>query len=387
MNQMHSHFPPHGHRMIASILLAEIVGYEDRPVFEQIQFTTLTRQLLDGVIAKTPDCDVSIIDREDSIALLFSADPQDCLALAKHLSETLQVDPRYAELPLRIGVNLGPITLIQEVSGATQVTGPGIDDAQRVARAGALREILMSRAYYSVLSRVTMDDGLLRHKAFISDEWDQSFAIYQIPKPSTALGKTDAPGANLAATPILPARHSRGRWSAIAAAALIIVGSAALLQSQRPQERQQAPLARPSEPIVAVKLQRKPPATPAADRVVTEPVLTTAAPLTAPAVAQIVAAVTFHRATEPVAHKPRPSPAKIARKAVARQPATLSLNIRPWGEVYVDGKKVGVTPPLHHIEVPSGTRQIVVRNANAPPFRATLEFQPNTLMQVSHRFD
>ena len=387
MTQLHSHFAPQPHRLIASVLLAEIAGYEDRPVFEQIQFTTLTRQLLDAVIAETPGCDVSIIDREDRIVLLFPADPLDCLALAKHLSELLRADQRYAELPLRIGVDLGPVTVIQDASGAAQVTGPGIDDAQRIARASALREILMSRAYYSVLSRVSMDDGLLRHKAFISDECDQSIAIYQIPKPSTALAKADAPSAIRAATLALPTRHSRARWSAIAASALLIVGSLVLFQSQRPLDLRQAQTPQPSAPRVAVKLQRETPAAPAVAIVVTAPDRTTPAPVAAPTAADIAAAVTFHRATLPVALNPYPTPAKTARRAVATQPATLSLNIRPWGEVYVDGKKVGVTPPLRNIEVPSGKRQIVVRNSHAPPFRATLEIQPNTLMQISHRFE
>ena len=387
MNKMHSHFNPHDQRLIASVLLAEIAGYEDRPVFEQIQFTSLTRQLLDGLIAETPGCDVSIIDREDSIALLFTADPLDCLALAKRLSDVLQVDRRYGELPLRVGVNLGPVTVARDESGAARVTGPGIDDAQRVARAGELREILLSRAYYSVLSRVSMDDGLLRHKAFISDERDQSFAIYQIPKPSAALAKADVPRTNLPAAAGFPARHSRARWSAVAASLSIIVGSFALFQSQRPHDRQQVQTPHPSAPIMAVKLHREAPATPAAAMVRTEPDLTPPAQIAAPAPPDIAAAVTFHRATQSVALAPRPTPEKSARKAAAVRPATLSLNIRPWGEVYVDGKKVGVTPPLHDIKVSSGTRKIVVRNANAPPFNVTLDIQPNTLMQITHRFD
>ena len=388
MNPVHSHFAAHSQRLIASVLLAEIAGYEDRPVFEQIQFTSLTRQLLDGLIAETPDCDVSIIDREDSIALLFPADPLDCLALAKRLSDVLQVDQRYGELPLRIGVNLGPVTVARDESGAARVTGPGIDDAQRVARAGVLREILLSRAYYSVLSRVSMDDGLLRHKAFISDERDQSFAIYQIPKPSAALAKADVPRTNLPAAAGFPARHSRARWSAVAASLLVIVGSLALFQSQRPHDRQQVQTPPTAAPIVAVKLHREAPATPAAAMVRTGPdLITPPAQIAAPAPPDIAAAVTFHRATQSVALAPRPTPEKSARKAAAVQPATLSLNIRPWGEVYVDGKKVGVTPPLHKIKVTAGKRNIVVRNANAPPFHVTLDIQPNTLMHITHRFD
>ncbi len=387
MNKMHSHITPHDQRFIASVLLAEIAGYEDRPVFEQIQFTSLTRQLLDGLIAETPGCDISIIDREDCIALLFPADPLDCLALAKRLSDVLQVDQRYGELPLRIGVNLGPVTVARDESGTARVTGPGIDDAQRVARAGVLREILLSRAYYSVLSRVSMDDGMLRHKAFISDERDQSFAIYQIPNPAAALAKADVSRTNLAAAAGFPARHSRARWSAVAASLLIIVGSFALFQSQRLYHRQQVQTSPTAAPVVAVMLQRAAPAAPVAAVVLTEPDLIPPAQIAAPAPADIAAAVAFHRATQSFALAPRTTPEKSARKVAAVRSATLSLNIRPWGEVYVDGKKVGVTPPLHDIKVSSGKRKIVVRNANAPPFHATLVIQPNTLMQITHRFD
>ena len=71
----------------------------------------------------------------------------------------------------------------------------------------------------------------------------------------------------------------------------------------------------------------------------------------------------------------------------ASKPGTLRLAIKPWGEVYVDGKKVGVTPPMQKVMVKPGTRKIEVRNAGFMPFSTTVEIKPQSFLSISHQFD
>ena len=42
--------------------------------------------------------------------------------------------------------------------------------------------------------------------------------------------------------------------------------------------------------------------------------------------------------------------------------------VRPWGEVTVDGRKVGLTPPLKVLQLPPGQHVIAIRNAIGQPY-------------------
>lgn len=109
------------------------------------------------------------------------------------------------------------------------------------------------------------------------------------------------------------------------------------------------------------------------------------APVVAPIVAPPPDAAS---AAEPVASAPEPV-TEVAAPPVPVAPAatgTLKLAISPWGEVWVDGKAVGVTPPLGHLALSAGAHTIVIRNGDAPAFRQTVQVQAGKAVQVQHQF-
>jgi serine/threonine-protein kinase len=71
----------------------------------------------------------------------------------------------------------------------------------------------------------------------------------------------------------------------------------------------------------------------------------------------------------------------------AAAPGTLQLAISPWGEVEVDGRVVGVAPPLNRLQLSPGTHQVVVRNADFAPFQATVQVESDGTTVLRHRFD
>jgi hypothetical protein len=81
-----------------------------------------------------------------------------------------------------------------------------------------------------------------------------------------------------------------------------------------------------------------------------------------------------------VAQKPK------ERSDQAPRSATLVLAIKPWGEVYVDGKQVGITPPLKRFEVPPGRRQITITNSFLPSYQLEATLSPDELITVTHDF-
>ena len=64
----------------------------------------------------------------------------------------------------------------------------------------------------------------------------------------------------------------------------------------------------------------------------------------------------------------------------------LSLAIRPWGVVYVNGKKKGLSPPLKEIVLAPGTYPVEIRNDKFQPYRERIELRNGMPAKITYRF-
>ncbi len=84
---------------------------------------------------------------------------------------------------------------------------------------------------------------------------------------------------------------------------------------------------------------------------------------------------------------PRPAAASAEPKpAAAAATATLSFAITPWGEVFVDGRKAGVSPPLSRLEIQAGTHSIEIRNASFAPRHVKVNVEAGQTLKIKHKF-
>ena len=67
-------------------------------------------------------------------------------------------------------------------------------------------------------------------------------------------------------------------------------------------------------------------------------------------------------------------------------PVLVRLDIRPWGEVWINGIARGISPPVKELRLIPGKYQVVLRNADLPAYRATLEIKPGKPAVISHVF-
>lgn len=67
-------------------------------------------------------------------------------------------------------------------------------------------------------------------------------------------------------------------------------------------------------------------------------------------------------------------------------PAVVKLQIKPRGEVFVDGASRGRTPPVTEIQVPAGKHVLTVRAAGYPPLEVPLDLQPGEQVTITHTF-
>jgi serine/threonine-protein kinase len=127
------------------------------------------------------------------------------------------------------------------------------------------------------------------------------------------------------------------------------------------------------------------------------PATPTATPTPAPAPVQ-VAQVTK---TEPAPAKPAVAPKETTKERRAREArereakrasgavaatGTLRIAVSPWGNVEVDGKPVGTTPPLNELTLSEGRHTITIRNDEFPPFSASVTIVPGQPVSLKHRF-
>jgi serine/threonine-protein kinase len=81
-------------------------------------------------------------------------------------------------------------------------------------------------------------------------------------------------------------------------------------------------------------------------------------------------------------------PAPVISQPPAASPpmARLALAVTPWGEVYVDGKRKGVAPPLTEIRVAPGKHSIEIRNTTFPTYAQSVDLAANGSLKIRHKF-
>lgn len=106
----------------------------------------------------------------------------------------------------------------------------------------------------------------------------------------------------------------------------------------------------------------------------------------APAVPPPAAAPAVTPTLPPVA-----PPDDVPEPAAATPPVggdgRIRLAISPWGEIYVDGKRAGVSPPLTEIRLPAGKHSIEIRNGTLKPYRQSVDLAPDASLRVKHKFE
>jgi eukaryotic-like serine/threonine-protein kinase len=106
--------------------------------------------------------------------------------------------------------------------------------------------------------------------------------------------------------------------------------------------------------------------------------------ITATVIAAILAATAGPGA--PIAPIAAPPEATVPAPAVTGT-GTVELDIAPWGEVFVDGKPIGVSPPLLKLTLPAGRHGVEIRFGDKAAVTAQVDVDPAKPLQIRHRFE
>ncbi|KAB2876730.1 MAG: serine/threonine protein kinase [Burkholderiaceae bacterium] len=81
----------------------------------------------------------------------------------------------------------------------------------------------------------------------------------------------------------------------------------------------------------------------------------------------------------------RETPVRATKPAPAAT-GVVQLAVAPWGQIEVDGKGAGVTPPLAQLTLPVGDHVITIRNSDFAPRTVSVRVQADQPVVVRHRF-
>ncbi|MGA8051221.1 MAG: hypothetical protein WCA09_13680 [Burkholderiales bacterium] len=398
--------------LVCCVVFLDIVEYSKKPVSEQLQLKQAFNAILAGAVAQVPARDRIILDTGDGAAITFLGDPEDALFAAMSIRDSI------GSLPVRIGVNLGPVRLLKDLNGQMNIIGDGINVAQRVMGFAYPGQLLVSRSFYEVVSRLSRDyTKLFTHAGLRTDKHVREHEVYAIMSGATASRRVEETVTRVRRT------HRNGGWfsrpgplglhraALIAAPMVFLLFAGSGIGMRAALERSAAKP--PDDQSLDAGTAKPAPSSPARDTSPPpgEPVQTSAAPgaadsrppapiepprpkpeLPAPA---LHSAENSASATPVPGHKP---PKTVARKPAATAaeatppgsavPAsgTIQLAVSPWGEIVVDGASRGVSPPLRELELPPGRHTVEIRNTTFPSRIENITVRSGESVRLRHRF-
>src|SRR5438105_4795599 len=112
--------PPSDSRtLIASVLFVDIAGYSRFGVTEQIRLKQSFNDVLSAALQDTEARERVLIDTGDGAAVAFLGNPERALFAA------LSVFDNVGELPVRMGINMGPVHVSRDINGQETISDAG----------------------------------------------------------------------------------------------------------------------------------------------------------------------------------------------------------------------------------------------------------------------
>jgi len=412
--------------IICSVVFLDIADYSRKPVAEQIRLKERLNDTLSVALADVAANDRIILDTGDGAAISFLGDPEDALFVALSLRDALAAAPPAVgpELRTRIGINLGPVKLITDLNGQANIIGDGINVAQRVMSFAEPGQALVSRSYYEVVSRLSEDYvKLFNYQGARTDKHVREHEVYAVGASQPGIKRTAAAAPEKSrhgrmAVPRAMVGHlvrtaarvqdnlrRRPQLSTALAVALILATSVAIrisletrdtaVQSAELSVAAPEPTAPPAGATAAPAATAAPPATAAPAATAAPPASEApakAVPRTSPSKAPPRIAAPARKEPPPVVAAPEP--ALVAPAPVVPEPAILPapetakvrFAISPWGEIFVNGRKAGVAPPLRDLQVTPGRHKIEVRNSDFPAYVQTINAKAGEQIRIRHKF-
>ena len=201
---------------IGHVLFIDLVGYSKLLIEEQKEWLRKLTEIVLATpqVAEASNEQVVRLPTGDGMALVFRNSAEEPAQCALEITQALKTHP---DVAVRMGIHSGPVSEVTDVSGRTNITGGGINMAQRVMDCGDAGHILLSKH---------VADDLQEHRQWSSSLHDLGECEV---KHGVRLGIVNLYREGVG-NPQLPKklracrqRQARKRWGVIAAALTLLI--------------------------------------------------------------------------------------------------------------------------------------------------------------------
>jgi class 3 adenylate cyclase len=231
---------------ICSVVFLDIIGYSKKPVSEQLGDKEHFNALINEAIKDVAQNDRILLDTGDGAAIALLGAPEEALFISLTIRDGILKYNKQADqnLFLRIGINLGPVRMLTDINGQPNIIGDGINVAQRVMSFAEPNQILVSRSYYEITSRLTKEiTEMFAYSGVKHDKHVREHEVYEIRSAN------EEPSASIAVEPVTfsedlaedkPAnnRCQHLMMGLIAGVCLVVIASVAVLHFARSSHEQ-----------------------------------------------------------------------------------------------------------------------------------------------------
>ncbi len=148
---------------ICSIVFLEIIDFSKKTDAEQIEIKNQLNDLINHAVVDIAQNDRTILDVSDGAVIACNGALEDALEDALFISLTIRDEilknnsQSSAPLYARFGINLGPVRVSNGNNNQPNIVGEGVDEAQRIMSFAKPNQILVSRSYYEVASKLSQE--------------------------------------------------------------------------------------------------------------------------------------------------------------------------------------------------------------------------------------
>jgi serine/threonine protein kinase len=170
--------------VMGSIVFLDLVAYSTHSVDQQVQIKAQFNEMIAQAIGAVNEQARIVLDTGDGAAICFLGDPEDALQSVLRLRDLMRQS--YSQLALRVGLHLGPLRMMLDINQRMNVVGDGINVAQRIMDFSSANQIVVSRAYYDVITRIS--DGAARMFEYLGprlDKHKRSHELYAVVDSNT----------------------------------------------------------------------------------------------------------------------------------------------------------------------------------------------------------
>src|ERR1051325_10489971 len=207
--------------VMAHVLFIDVVGYSKEPMSKQTEIHTQLTEVVDAlriVRRYRKQNKLTTLPTGDGMALVFFGEEvKPHVDAAVELHKTLAGN---AQIRLRAGVHSGPVQKVIDINQKNNVTGPGINVAQRVMDCGDAGHILVSGAVADMLLGLGDWESSLQDLGVVKVKHGAAVRIFNLAgpgfgnptPPAKTLGESYSTSAEMAKQEPYPSKEMVRAW-------------------------------------------------------------------------------------------------------------------------------------------------------------------------------